>query len=94
MTVGEKVTEQPYFGSAYGMMEHMSGLLTGTVVYIHPLGRFYTVEFTSGRGISWRESFFPQSVRGNPNAPKMIGGGVNHEPHRIKKTRKTSGLYG
>ena len=32
--------------------------LTGTVVYVHPEGRYHVVEFSSPKGLnSWRESF-------------------------------------
>ncbi|MBE6069725.1 MAG: hypothetical protein E7211_18845 [Clostridium lundense] len=30
---------------------------TGTVVYIHPRGRYCTVEFETGKGATLRESF-------------------------------------
>jgi len=34
---------------------------TGTVVYIHPLRRYYTLEFDNGYG-KYREAFFFQEV--------------------------------
>lgn len=46
-------------------IEAMSGLgtvgpLPCRVIYIHPEGRFYTVEFTSRiTGERWREAFWP-----------------------------------
>lgn len=46
-------------------IEAMSGLgtvgpLLCRVIYIHPEGRFYTVEFTSRiTGEQWREAFWP-----------------------------------
>lgn len=33
------------------------------VVYIHPLARFYVVEFRSDRDLPWRETFFPYNRR-------------------------------
>ena len=33
------------------------------VIYIHPEGRFYVVEFWSDLGIPWRETFFPYNRR-------------------------------
>ncbi len=31
--------------------------MTGTVVYIHPQGRFHMVEFENRRGVKWRECY-------------------------------------
>lgn len=94
MTVGDKVTERPYFSCAYGLMDNLSGLRSGVVVYIHPQGRFYTVEFTSDRGNSWRESFYPMHLRGNPHAPRTIDGFKHVPDYKIRKTQNKAGLYG
>lgn len=55
MTIGDKVIQRPIIG------EHRCEPMAGRVVYIHPEGRFYTLEFTFP-GIHgtyrFRESFF------------------------------------
>ena len=54
MIIGDYVVERPTAG------DHRSPPQRGKVVYIHPEGRFYTVEFTYerfGRRGSFRESF-------------------------------------
>lgn len=33
------------------------------MIYIHPEGRFYVVEFRSDLGAPWRETFFPYTRR-------------------------------
>ena len=55
MKIGDKVTE---------MAETTGRTLTGVVVYIHPEGRYYTVEFKNGEG-HFRESFVGQGRKGD-----------------------------
>ena len=38
----------------------------GTVIYVHPKGRFVTLEFQGVHG-SFRESFFPEDLRKRKN---------------------------
>lgn len=62
---------------------------TGTVVYIHPQRRFYTVEFDMPRGRKCRESYYFPDRAGEPDAnitprrPRMPG-----ETKRRKKGAK------
>ena len=53
--IGDKVTERA---------ETIGRTLTGVVVYIHPEGRYYTVEFKNGEG-HFRESFVGQGRKGD-----------------------------
>lgn len=50
MNVGDKVTRIPHFlmGHEQSPMRETAKPLTGTVVYIHPQMRYYTVEFNLG----------------------------------------------
>lgn len=54
LTVGSTVT----CVTSYGIDSNDPGkLMTGKVIYIHPRGRFYTVEFPVG-GRTFRENYF------------------------------------
>lgn len=54
MKIGDKVTERA---------ETIAKTMTGVVVYIHPAGRYYTVEFQNGKD-RFRESFMGPGRRG------------------------------
>ena len=57
MKIGQKVTRYPVsFSEPDGKKGQKP--MTGTVVYIHPLERFYVVEFRSDVGVPWRETFY------------------------------------
>lgn len=62
MKLGDKITKPVYWleiepaGRRGGGNMRRHETATGTVVYIHPRGRFYTLEFKFPRG-SFRESF-------------------------------------
>ena len=58
MKLGDKVTELVGY-NPYGVSGEPDRLMTGKVVYIHPHGRYYTVEFTCQNGTKFRESFKP-----------------------------------
>jgi len=61
VTIGEKVFENIMMGPRSG-----KELYPGTVVYIHPLNRFYTVEF-DGKNGKVRESYIiERDTHGNP----------------------------
>lgn len=62
MNVGDVLHIKPNFYSTYGMVER-DALRRCVVVYIHPEGRFYVVEFRSELGIPWRETFYPWTRR-------------------------------
>lgn len=51
MEVGDKVNEWVHFGETHAQRR------TGTVTYIHPKRRFYTVRFDTEIG-SYSESYF------------------------------------
>lgn len=65
MKVNDKRQETPSFDSTAGMDD--VGPMDCRVVYVHPQGRFYTVEFKSPvTGETWRETFY------FPNRPELI----------------------
>lgn len=43
MTLGDKQVAAPTFATSYG--DHAAAPGEGEIVYIHPEGRFYTLEF-------------------------------------------------
>ena len=54
MNIGDWIVQRPTAG------DHRCEIRRGRVVYVHPEGRFYTLEFTYERGasrLSFRESF-------------------------------------
>lgn len=59
MQIGDKVRKTCKFDDTkrdrYVMSKNRT--LTGTVVYIHPLHRFYVLEFKFSTGRSFRQSF-------------------------------------
>ena len=60
LTVGSTVTCL----TSYGVENSDPGrLMTGRVIYIHPRGRFYTVEFTVGER-TFRENYFTGALQG------------------------------
>ncbi|WP_298016693.1 hypothetical protein [uncultured Dysosmobacter sp.] len=57
MNIGDKRTELPSLNTTFGAIK--STPMEGRVVYIHPAGRFYTVEFTFPlSGEKFRKSYF------------------------------------
>lgn len=58
MNIGDKVSKIPEFllGNETSPLRQKISPQTGTVVYIHPKGRYYTVEFKIGDG-KVRESY-------------------------------------
>ena len=57
MKLGDQITARPLFGGATGESEGEPQ--KGVVVYIHPDGRFYTLEFKSPvTGERFRESYY------------------------------------
>ena len=61
MTVGDILRLRPNFYTEY--MGANDAPRQAQVIYIHPEGRFYVVEFRSDLGIPWRESFYPYNRR-------------------------------
>lgn len=55
--VGDQVLEQFH---SHGVVNTEKQLIKGTVVYVHPCGRYYTVEFDFG-GKKLRESYTVRS---------------------------------
>lgn len=65
MKVNDKRQETPSLDSTAGMDD--VGPMDCRVVYVHPQGRFYTVEFKSPvTGETFRETFY------FPNRPELI----------------------
>lgn len=62
MNVGNKLRLQPTFDKEYAL-EDSKGPRDCVVVYIHPLERFFVVEFRSDLGVPWRETFYPYTRR-------------------------------
>lgn len=98
MNVGDIVTEQPTFYSKAGIED--TGPRKGRVTFVHPEGRFYTVEFRSEvTGQTWRESFYYPERRGNPNASQTLEGDLgrhayeNRESLRKLPRRSNGGIY-
>lgn len=56
--VGDSVVRKPVTFSRYDedQKKHTQAAMRGKVVYVHPQGRFHTVEFMTGGG-AIRESF-------------------------------------
>ena len=100
MKIGDIVTEQPFVDSVDGIATEDRGPRKGRVVYIHPQGRFYTVEFTARNGQTWRECFYFPERRENPNASRSIDPGDGRRKfgshgafHRQTKLSKKDALY-
>ena len=74
-SVGDTVTVRPVtFGSGLG--EPGGRLRSGKVTYIHPLGRFQTVEFDVGMGRKIRECFYLGNGRARQEPPRNGGPGL------------------
>ena len=58
MIVGDILTIKPNFYTEYNDHPRQA-----QVIYIHPEGRFFVVEFRSDLGIPWRETFYPYTRR-------------------------------
>ena len=68
MKIGDKVSRAPDYGTG----ENPSKRETGKVVYIHPAGRYYTVEFEfvrAGRSRSFRQSWSIEHPEKKPEEP-------------------------
>ena len=61
MQVGDVLHIRPNFYTEY--MGGNDAPRPAQVIYIHPEGRFYVVEFRSDLGIPWLETFFPYNRR-------------------------------
>lgn len=57
MKLGDRLVAAPTFATSYG--NNTAPPIEGETVYIHPEGRFYTLEFKSQvTGESFRESYY------------------------------------
>lgn len=81
MRVGDILQRKPTIDASVGFSR--PGVMPCRVVYIHPLGRYYVVEFTSPCGQRWREAmYFPHDPerdlwrggRHRPRGGKHYGG--------------------
>ena len=89
MEIGDIILARPMLGGETGESE--GKLQRGVVVYIHPKGRFYTLEFTSQvTGERFRECFYPQRAP----APDPEERGVRNRPHFYTKKKYGEPLYG
>lgn len=98
MRVGDTVLRQPSFYTSYGGA--CGNPQNGTVVYIHPERRFYTVEFLIERtGERFRESYYPPKRQGclydadmtEMTRPRLPGEPGTAAAHR---TVRRDALYG
>lgn len=89
MKIGDKVRQEIFVGapSGNGLPLRMQIKRTGTVVYIHPKERFYTVRFDFPLG-SFRESYYFPEREGSPDAPKYIEVQGHHCQKREKPPSK------
>ena len=89
MQLGDKIMARPLLGGCTGESE--GKLQQGVVVYIHPQGRYYTLEFTSSvTGERFRECFYPQRAL-PPEVPETSG---LHNPKFGRKKKYGEPLYG
>lgn len=59
MQVGDILEMEPTLEATSGL--GTVGPIRSRVIYIHPAGRYYTVEFRSPiTGYNWREAFWPE----------------------------------
>lgn len=64
MTIGDILWLKPTIDASVGFSRPEA--MPCTVIYIHPLKRFFTVEFRSTRGQTWREAvYFPSEPSGD-----------------------------
>lgn len=86
MQVGDILELEPTIEAMSGL--GTSGPLPCRVIYIHPEGRYYTVEFTSRiTGERWREAFWPD------RAPEPETEGYGNEGARFAyRPRRGEGL--
>ena len=72
MKIGDILNIEPTLEATSGL--GANGPIPARVIYIHPAGRYYTVEFRSPiTGYNWREAFWPEltpqpkDLRGTPH---------------------------
>lgn len=71
MKVNDKRQETPSFDSTAGMDD--IGPMDCRVVYVHPQGRFYTVEFKSPvTGETFRETLYSEARRALDYNPRSV----------------------
>lgn len=59
MKIGDILSIEPTLEATSGL--GTIGPIPARVIYIHPAGRYYTVEFRSPiTGYNWREAFWPK----------------------------------
>lgn len=72
--IGDVLHIKPNFYCEYGMKDQIKPMVC-RVVYVHPEGRYYVVEFISDNGETWREAFYPYTRRigdiQDSSAPKL-----------------------
>ena len=74
MKIGDILSIEPTLEATSGLDTSTLASITARVIYIHPAGRYYTVEFRSPiTGYNWREVFRPEltpqpkDLRGMPH---------------------------
>ncbi len=61
MKIGDILSIEPTLEATSGLDTSTLASITARVIYIHPAGRYYTVEFRSPiTGYNWRESFWAE----------------------------------
>lgn len=82
MNIGDTLTLKPTMDASSGFAR--PDVLPCTVIYIHPLRRFYVVEFRVG-GYAWRETFYSEA-RPNRTAVLELERGKQHRPRHYGRT--------
>ena len=73
MKIGDILSIEPTLEATSGL--GTVGPIRSRVIYIHPAGRYYTVEFRSPiTGYNWREAFWPELTP----QPKDLRRGTPH----------------
>ena len=61
MKIGDILSIEPTLEATSGLDTSTLASITARVIYIHPAGRYYTVEFCNPiTGERWREAFWPE----------------------------------
>ena len=88
MQVGDRIKARITYGMEGGTLLPSE---EGTVVYIHPEGRFYTLQFTFPRG-SFRESYWtcpPEKKLSERPAQQIMKGWHNNQNGALGKYLET-----
>ena len=86
VSVGDRVMRKIYYGDGGGLLPAEEG----TVVYVHPEGRFYTVEFTFPG--AWGVRKFREAYLLPPDPARVLTERPAHEIHKGWRNNQTGAL--